>query len=261
MPQKSNYEECYRILLLSPGSDWNSFRKAYKLQIKNWHPDRFPEGSAKNLAANEKIKLINIAYNELLRYYKENGQLPAIDTAPVQTPAEQVAPTASTETNRTSNNNQTFDKNPTTPEKRSGTNYRVLITIILVTSSLIFFSLVETPENNERTKDDDKRISYINNKPVTPTIQKNKFDLIEKTPLPYSDTLNNKSLSSPDRSSTKYITIGSKMSDILEIQGTPDKIVDETWFYGESEIQLIDGRVSGWKRAPGSPIKTSIMAK
>ena len=59
MKRKYSYDECYRILNTKPNCSWDELRKAYKIQIQKWHPDRFQEGTSKKDAAEEKIKDIN----------------------------------------------------------------------------------------------------------------------------------------------------------------------------------------------------------
>ena len=87
MKKEYPYTECYQILRIKPDSDWDELRKSYKLQIQKWHPDRYKDKSAEKDAANEKIKKLNIAYQQLFRYFQEHGSLPEIkqDKPPPQT--------------------------------------------------------------------------------------------------------------------------------------------------------------------------------
>jgi hypothetical protein len=52
----------FNILGLDPQADEASAKRAYKAQVRRWHPDQFPEGSDTKSGAEEQLKQINIAY-------------------------------------------------------------------------------------------------------------------------------------------------------------------------------------------------------
>jgi len=52
----------YTILGIAPDVDASQAKQAYKAQVRRWHPDQFPDGSATQTAAQEQLKQINIAY-------------------------------------------------------------------------------------------------------------------------------------------------------------------------------------------------------
>ena len=52
----------YKILGIDSQADNDSAKRAYKAQVRRWHPDQFPEGSSLKAAADEQLKQINIAY-------------------------------------------------------------------------------------------------------------------------------------------------------------------------------------------------------
>ncbi|MEH2239613.1 J domain-containing protein [Nostoc sp.] len=54
----------YEILGLEPGASSAQVKRAYRQLVKIWHPDRFLDQKQKQ-EAEEKIKLINAAYNQL----------------------------------------------------------------------------------------------------------------------------------------------------------------------------------------------------
>ncbi len=47
---------------LVPEADEALTKHAYKDQVRRWHPDQFPQGSAAKTGADEQLKQINIAY-------------------------------------------------------------------------------------------------------------------------------------------------------------------------------------------------------
>lgn len=67
MRDRINIDEAYSILELKPGASQAEVKQAYRKLVKIWHPDRFPSPEQKQ-AAEEKIKLINEAYNKLKFY-------------------------------------------------------------------------------------------------------------------------------------------------------------------------------------------------
>ena len=52
----------FSILGLDPHADPAAAKRAYKALVRRWHPDQFPAGSATKGQAEERLKLINIAY-------------------------------------------------------------------------------------------------------------------------------------------------------------------------------------------------------
>ena len=52
----------YKILGLAQKADERAAKRAYKRQVRRWHPDQFPDGSSVKAAAEEQLKQINIAY-------------------------------------------------------------------------------------------------------------------------------------------------------------------------------------------------------
>ena len=57
-----NLRTSFSTLGIGPGTDEAQAKSAYKAQVRRWHPDQFPEGSADKAGAEEQLKRINIAY-------------------------------------------------------------------------------------------------------------------------------------------------------------------------------------------------------
>jgi hypothetical protein len=66
-------ESCYKILDLAPGASEEEIKKAYRILVKVWHPDRFSQDPKLQKKAQEKLKEINLAYEKLNLYLKENA--------------------------------------------------------------------------------------------------------------------------------------------------------------------------------------------
>src|SRR5689334_3216993 len=65
-PEHSHLDinHAYEILGLIPGASLAQVKQAYRKLVKIWHPDRFSDQKQKQ-KAEEKIKIINAAYNKL----------------------------------------------------------------------------------------------------------------------------------------------------------------------------------------------------
>ena len=57
-----NLATSFKTLGIGPEADEAQAKRAYKAQVRRWHPDQFPEGSATKAGAGEQLKQINIAY-------------------------------------------------------------------------------------------------------------------------------------------------------------------------------------------------------
>jgi hypothetical protein len=61
-------KECYQRLELSPDATITEIRQAYKRLVKNWHPDKFEADYPMKAYAEERIKIINAAYDFLCKH-------------------------------------------------------------------------------------------------------------------------------------------------------------------------------------------------
>lgn len=52
----------------------------------------------------------------------------------------------------------------------------------------------------------------------------------------------------------KTFDIGDSLADVIEIQGVPDARQESSWFYGQSRVDFIDGKVAGWYEHPDTPL-------
>jgi hypothetical protein len=59
------YHKHYRALELNPGAPLDEVKKAYRLLVKVWHPDRFINDQSLQQLAHQKLVGINQAYDEL----------------------------------------------------------------------------------------------------------------------------------------------------------------------------------------------------
>jgi hypothetical protein len=54
-----------------------------------------------------------------------------------------------------------------------------------------------------------------------------------------------------------HFTVGSSKSDVIRIQGPPNKVAGNVFVYGLSAVYFKNGRVESWHTDPGSPLKAS----
>ena len=63
-------EKYFLVLKLKPGASLGEIKKAYKAQVKIWHPDRFPLESARlQLKAHDMFQEVTTAYKKLTEAY------------------------------------------------------------------------------------------------------------------------------------------------------------------------------------------------
>lgn len=65
--------------LAQRGPSKAAIRKAYKTEAKHWHPDRYEKNPVQRVEAEERFKLIQVAYRELTEHCDNPEQLPVED--------------------------------------------------------------------------------------------------------------------------------------------------------------------------------------
>jgi len=274
MKKKYSYHDCYHVLDTKPNSSWSELRSAYKKSIQKWHPDKFKEGSPEKLAAEHKIKAINIAYNQIHQYYRDNASLPPIeepsDKAEKVKPVETVKKPAETKKSASSD----IPKKPRSRSKTANrddrkTSYRSLLSFIaLVSMYPAYYLFIDNSKVESQYIHDDRSTEDNSQNIATPLIINEHTSNARYLPDKISQKTQNK-IKSTDRKSTQkhslahddYFTNGSTFSDVIGAQGAPTRTDGNTWFYGQSEIHFIDGKVSHWVRTAETPLKAQITIK
>ncbi len=236
MKKTYSFNECYQALNIKPGCDWKELRRAYKTSIQKWHPDRFKDSTDEKSAAENKIKLINIAYTQIHQYYRKNEALPPVEQPSVtkQTPPQkkstQTKPAVQTPIQRRPNNTA-----------KKATKFPLLTSIIVITISASTYHLLTEntdlsalPPINTYTKSFE---SFVNDVPAKKEIS------TQTAAIPLTTT---------------YFTIGSSISDVISAQGAPTRTDGDVWFYGESEVHFQDGEVTRWIRNNNNPLKAQL---
>jgi len=243
------FKDSYRILGQNPSCEWSELRKSYKKLIHLWHPDRFPENSTEKEVANEKIKAINIAYNQIHAYYRENNALPSIETTenapqsghPIRAKNDEAVSAGAKPGPERPKTNRPASK----PEGRSKPSvesaWRPSYGIAIACFSLVAFYFIYTnsTEQHPHTPDDTQaHKSHYSSAPVTdsPVYADQDLDADEEK---ISDRKIDKKIS--DRSKhDAYFTYGDSIGKVITAQGVPDRTDGDVWYYGQSEVHHID---------------------
>ena len=249
MIQKYSFEDCYKILNSNTECSWNELRKAYRLLIQKWHPDRYKDNSKEKSAAETKIKELNKAYQQLSEYYRENDTLPRLErssfkpqaTADINTPHTEPQNTAPAESRKNTRKN----KKPTRT-----------IAFASILAIILSYSTYELSNENhpENSKAQNRKIQYIPkpSRPEKHAISDSKHDKNMDT---------NSKKNKPREKIRRQFTHGSSIGDVIMIQGPPTKVDGDIWYYGESKVYFRHGIVQRWERKLGSPLNAGISIK
>lgn len=254
MPPEPPSEADFRMLGLDPGSKFSEVRRAYLALVKQWHPDRHHSQPYETKAlAEKKFREIDEAYRRIIRARQKTSRAPR---NPSQASTQWPGPNAA--------------GGPATRLRAAGAGVRSIIRIrpfsgakiilpILLFAAAVFILTqfpsffpdtgVDTappkiPETSTGVEAPDSR------PPVQPPGPESSEDLsspaVPAPPPPPAALLQ----SAPPPNS--FFTLGSATSDVLDVQGPPERVQGQTWTYGLSEIQFKNGHVSKYNNFDGS---------
>jgi hypothetical protein len=69
----SEINHCYQVLELEPSASLEQVKQAWRELAKVWHPDRFPNDAKMQQRAQERLKMINRAYELLSQFLKSDS--------------------------------------------------------------------------------------------------------------------------------------------------------------------------------------------
>lgn len=259
------YEECYKILLIESECSWESLRKAYKKLIQKWHPDRFANETQK-LSAEDKIKELNTAYIQLSDYYKKYNSLPPLlEVEVIHHPPNKTKKTSVSQPQTSDDYTASAAKAPSarqTTTDRSSIEYsnKIYLTLVIVISLIVFIisdADHESAHSNTQIKNTyeaDSDNSSIERKSIE-THEIDKSDITQEL----TDSIDKSDINAIlGTQPADYFTYGSTIGEVLSIQGRPDNIDGDFWFYGNSYVKFKDGVVEDWKRSSEFPLKAHI---
>jgi len=231
----------YKTLNAKPYCDIKELRKAYKIQIQKWHPDKYINDPAKIDIAEQKTIKVNQAYKHLLHQYRNFGQpVKPVEHAEKKTrPTIIIPPISTANSNRSSKANNSADK-----------GYLPILLPIFITTLMIILYLYETEEKTEISSTNELVTAQFG----TATTGAHS----ENIPVTSNSAHSDSSPTSELEEEVSFYTEGSSIKDVLSIQGVPNEVKNSIWYYGKSEVHFRNGKVTNWIRKPGSPLKARI---
>lgn len=235
MLHKNTLIDCYKTLNIATDIEWSELRKQYKKQAHKWHPDRYKENSKERQVANEKIKQLTAAYQQLANFYKKHGELPVFETpppikkTPKPTPQPKKTPTKATA------------KPSASTQKKSRFRHSVVAVIAAAVVTILLRGLPHIENKMQSAsplKEPEMKAPYAK-KPE-------KEKKIRKT--------NNKT----NKKVRATFSYGAGIGEVISKQGAPDAVEGNTWFYGKSKVTFINGRVSSWTHDPDDPLNVHL---
>lgn len=80
------YAPYWEVLELAPTGDLDALKRAYHEQALTWHPDRFPYDEGLRRRCEERMRLVNAAYETLLEALESGAVVPEEPRAPPPEP-------------------------------------------------------------------------------------------------------------------------------------------------------------------------------
>ncbi|MHB8624050.1 MAG: DnaJ domain-containing protein [Sulfuricaulis sp.] len=230
------YTNNYRILGIPRGASWKQLRQAYKSLVNTWHPDRYQQDDHQRKLAENKTKEITQSYKELAEYYKKYGVLP-VTARSTKVPAPEDMGSQTRPVSPEPSNHGTESSAAETPVPVEKSGQSTLVTRIIIgafLAGIAYFAWEIVPPE------------YDNNSPA-----------IEESTDKVPDTGSNTNLSQHS-GSDKQFTIGSSLGEVYSSQGVPTKTENDIWFYGNSKVYFVNGRVQRWVETSDNPLNVRI---
>ena len=208
----------YRVLGLEPGVSLEDLKQAHRDLVKVWHPDRFADDLRLQKKAQEKLKEINEAYEQVLPDVLPAGAPP--EPIPELKPRPRPATTPESRIEATENRPMASEPPPPTPGRGPLLSYfwarsvAVLGLLVLATAIIIVVAL----------RDDSRRVSRLDSNS-------------EETPTTEGEEV---------ASDGRAFALGSSRDEVLSVQGTPTSVESNRWMYELSSVDFADGKVEGY---------------
>lgn len=235
-PNSNAYSHYFEDIGIAPGCSWHQLKKAYRIAVKQWHPDHFHNKPDLFAEAESKIIKINKAFQELTEYYRQYGQLPNTQSnqsndATIQD-TEQVAPEVPEQHPSNSHSN---------PDRHGGFHKRFIpsaqTTLILATMLSITYVITQTLM-------DDPVITLSAPIVKQPTISN----------LSRQNHYAEQKQSVKTGRSNQTFSYGSTLSEVHAVQGAPTAVGDDIWIFGKSKVHFRDGAVVRWEEHESNPL-------
>ena len=221
-----NYRHCYELLELDFSADWEMLRKNYKHLVQQHHPDRFEQNPDAKEKAEAQLRELNHAYKALVDYHRTHHRLP-FGKAPAKSHENWLfLNTAGLESRDEENGG-----NPRRSSLAMNVSKWMVLGVPIGLVVAVFGIMVN--EFNER----EVETEMLPDTQIAAR-QKEGQSLRDIKPRP-------------------TFHYGDSKARVLEVQGKPDQTVGESWFYGKSRVDFLQGHVSHWDVEKGFPLRVS----
>ena len=289
-----DFSDSYRILDLPPDATLEEVKRSYRELVRVWHPDRFASDPKLQNKAQEKLKLINLAYERICKGGDGDSRRRSTPSGTSTSQAgEQSRPTGSS--GSVNNRGEPKTEEPrqppppqpqAPPELETNWGYR----IVQFGAAVVIMAVIKTgfsTGDRSRGQTTDYSPHYTQPsqtyapqpEPVPPQVASTPVleqpaaldkptsltgEAVAPVKLPMERTKKvevalvkaRDSVSpAPSIPTQDFFTIGSTKDEVRTIQGAPDRFSDLTFGYGLSEVFFRDGRVASWKQYSSSRLK------
>jgi hypothetical protein len=250
--------DCYRILEIGANASLEEIKQAYREQARVWHPDRFPNDVRLQQKAQERLKQINLAYEQICGRGTHEPRRPTTSTAgPTPQQAHQTTPPPQWTPPKPSP--QAARSAPPRTQSKSwfwGPAGRprhawVLYLGVAVAAVLFVLPYIPIPPPTQQSQSSSPRQTNVFDQFDPPRVASPRpssvlepINRVATAPTPIE--IRRAEPVSELGPQSRYFTIGSTKNDVLRIQGSPDRFTDTTFSYGSSDVRFEADRVVSW---------------
>ena len=233
-----NLEEAYDILGIPRGASEAGARAAYKDLVAVWHPDRFQNNARLRQKAEAKLKQINVAFQtiEAAGFPKRPPGMASERPTEPQTKAGPSPPESST--------------------KRRGSRRRWVFAALVLATLCFLIPKARHERVHQSTPLDPGLSTRVGQDEVSPRVPSLKnsteapIPLVGETlsaPIPNIGPPTANKGSGPEVTSGQasgagraagYFTLGSTEDEVRKVQGTPTRMLGDTWGYEYSSVEF-----------------------
>lgn len=208
-PTKLRY---YHVLGVEPGASLEELKEAHRDLVKVWHPDRFGDDPRLQRKAQEKLKEINEAYEQIL---PDTLPAPPDPLPPPEWPAPRDVPEFDYQAPMPPAEDAEVPPEPV--RRRWGISPQAAAAFALLgVTALIVVAVARNEDTGRMTATD-------------PSATREATDALEDTPI-----------------DVPTFTLGSTPEEVLSVQGTPTTVETGRWLYELSSVDFADGKVEGY---------------
>jgi hypothetical protein len=234
-----DYKACYHLLGFRREASYEEIRRAYRQAMRSWHPDRHATSGTDPRAAEEMCKEIGRAYRFLMHYYKQHGRLPPYNPPAAKGPevsqasAQPLRPGERSPSSDTPRRSAPADIASGSGERQRRFGQLALVLGLAAVVGLFVFGRAHSPD-------------LILPPPPVETPSRS---VVPPPLLPDK---------SPSGEPARFFTIGSTPQEVYAVQGVPDRMEKDVWYYGEARVYFVDGKVDRWETTAAATLKATL---